>query len=278
MKPDEPDQGLVRCRRSVAVRHPDSPRVQVTAHRGSSGEAPENTLAALHQAISDGADYAEIDVRETADGQVVLLHDADLVRVAGLSTNVWEASLDDLRRVDVGSWFSPQFVNARIPTLAEALHAATGRIGLNIELKLNGHERHLAESVVKLVRSAQCVESCIITSQDQAALARVRELAPEMRIGWIVTAASGEASRLELDLLSMRLDLVTAKRVHANRAVGLATHVWTVDDPDDMLRMIDLGVDNIITNRPARLRALIGQRASLADDNWPLARARQMGG
>jgi glycerophosphoryl diester phosphodiesterase len=277
MKPDEAGRGPVRRRRSDAARLLDPARVQVTAHRGSSGKAPENTLAALRQAISDGADYAEIDVRETADGQVVLLHDADLMRVAGLSTKVWEAGLDDLRRVDVGSWFSPRFANARIPTLNEALQEAQSRIGLNIELKINGHERHLAESVVELVRSAQCAETCIITSQDQASIARVRELAPEIRIGWIVTDAIGDVGRLDLDLLSMRRDQVTKKRVHANRAAGLATHVWTVDDENTMVRMIGFGVDSIITNRPARLRALIRRRACSADDKSRLARDPQLG-
>lgn len=239
--------------------------VEVTAHRGSSRSAPENTLSALYQAISDGADYAEIDVQETADGVVVLLHDQDLMRIAGLATKVREAKFEDLSRVDAGRWFSPDFTGERIPTLKEALIAAGERIGLNIELKFNGHEQQLAERVVALVREVGCSERCILTSLDRQGLARVRELAPEIRIGQIVTAGLGDLTGLDVDLLSMNVAQVTRSRVRANRAARMEIHVWTVNEPEAMARMLDYGVDNIITDEPAKLRALIGERAALSD-------------
>ena len=239
--------------------------VEVTAHRGSSRYAPENTLAALYQAISDRADYAEIDVQETADGVVVLLHDTDLMRIAGLPTKIWEANFDDLRRVDAGRWFSPDFSGELIPTLEEALIAAGQRIGLNIELKFNGHDQQLAERVVALVREAGCTERCVITSLNQEGLARVRELAPEIGIGQIVTVAVGDVTKLDVDLLSMSLDHVTPAQVRANRRAGVATHVWTANEPADMARMLDYGVDNIITDEPTELRSLIIERAKLSD-------------
>ena len=237
----------------------------VTAHRGSSAVAPENTLAAIYQAISDGADFAEIDVQETADGALVLLHDKDLMRVAGVGTNIWDAKLADLRLVDVGSRVGPEFAGERIPTLDEALTAAGKRLGLNIELKYNGHEQQLAERVVAAVRAAGCAQRCIITSLNRDGLARVRELAPEIRVGQIVTAALGDPRGLNVDLLSMSQAQVTPAVVRANRRAGLETHVWTVDRPEVMARMLDYGVDNIITNRPAELRAIIEARAKLSD-------------
>ncbi|ESQ15405.1 MAG: hypothetical protein N838_04235 [Thiohalocapsa sp. PB-PSB1] len=239
--------------------------VKVTAHRGSSRYAPENSLSAIHRAITDGADYAEIDVQETADGVVVLLHDTDLMRVAGLPTKIWNAKYQDLRRVDVGRWFSEDFFGERILTLEEALIAAGRRIDLNIELKFNGHDQQLAERVVDLVQQADFAERCIITSLSQQGLARVRELAPELRIGQIVSVAVGDTRKLDVDLLSMNLHQVTAKRVRANRRAGLQTHVWTVNDPADMARMLDYGVDNLITDEPAQLRAMITERAKLSD-------------
>ena len=244
--------------------------VEITAHRGSSRYAPENTLSALYQAISDGADYAEIDAQETADGVVVLLHDTDLMRIAGLSTKIWEAKFDDLRRVDAGSWFSPEFAGEQIPTLEEALLVAGRRIGLNIEIKFNGHDQQLAERVVELIRKAGYTSHCVISSLNQQGLARVRELAPEIRIGQIVTVAVGDVTKLDVDFLSMNQDQVTAAQVRINRRAGLATHVWTINDPDDMATMLDYGVDNIITDEPTTLRALVNERATRSDAELPL--------
>ena len=111
--------------------------VEVTAHRGSSGRAPENTLSALRAAIEDGADYAEIDVQETADGHVVLLHDTDLERIAGVDRKIWEVELAELKRYDAGSWFGEAFRKERVPTLEEAIDLVSGRLKLNIELALS---------------------------------------------------------------------------------------------------------------------------------------------
>ncbi|WP_295887515.1 glycerophosphodiester phosphodiesterase family protein [uncultured Thiohalocapsa sp.] len=237
----------------------------VTAHRGSSVEAPENTLAALYQAIADGADVAEIDVQETADGALVLLHDKDLMRMAGSPAKVWETNLADLQRVDIGRRFGPEYTGERITTLSEALKVAGRHLALNIELKYNGHDQQLAERVVAAVRDAGCGERCIITSLNQDGLVRVRALAPEIRIGQIVTAALGNARRLDVDLLSMNQAHVTPTVVRANRRAGLETHVWTVNTEADMARMLDYGVDAIITDRPAELRELIDARAELGD-------------
>ncbi|HBG94518.1 MAG TPA: hypothetical protein DDY14_04145 [Chromatiaceae bacterium] len=192
-------------------------------------------------------------------------YDTDLMRVAGLPTKIWNAKYQDLRRVDVGRWFSEDFFGERILTLEEALIAAGRRIDLNIELKFNGHDQQLAERVVDLVQQADFAERCIITSLSQQGLARVRELAPELRIGQIVSVAVGDTRKLDVDLLSMNLHQVTAKRVRANRRAGLQTHVWTVNDPADMARMLDYGVDNLITDEPAQLRAMITERAKLSD-------------
>ncbi len=238
---------------------------QITAHRGSSAAAPENTLTALYQAISDGADFAEIDVQETADGELVLLHDKDLMRIAGIDIKVWEAQLAELRRVDAGSWFGPEFAYEPIPTLSEALKARGRRLGLNVELKYNGHDVRLAERVVEALRAEGCIDACIITSLKQDGLAQVRRIAPELRIGQIVTAAIGKPHDLDVDLLSMNQAHVTPDVVHKNRSAGLETHVWTVNTEADMARMLNYGVDNIITDHPDLLRGLMDERAELSD-------------
>ena len=235
-------------------------RVEITAHRGSSASAPENSLSALRQAIADGADWAEVDVQETADGVLVLLHDTDLKRVAGCDASVWELGFAEIRALDAGSWFSPAFAGEPIASLAEALDLARGRLGLNLELKDNGHERRLPEAAVALIGERAPPGRGIITSTSPALLRRVRAAAPEIPIGLVVTAPGQDAGDLRLDLVSLDARLVTPERVRANRAAGLATHVWTVNDPAEMRRMIALGVDNLITDHPALLRRILADR------------------
>jgi glycerophosphoryl diester phosphodiesterase len=232
-------------------------RVLVTAHRGASAEAPENTLSAIGLAIGQGADWVEIDVQEAGDGTLVLLHDSDLLRVAGDPRGVWELDRATLARLDAGAWFSPNFAGEPIPTLAEVLDLARGRVRLNIEIKHHGHERRLVERVLDLVRAAGMGDGCLLTSLELDALRRVRALAPQMRIGWIVTADPGDPRGLDLDALSLDLSLATPRLVRACQAAGVDTQVWTVNARDDMVRLIDLGVTGIITDRPALLRRVL---------------------
>ena len=128
--------------------------VKIMAHRGSSKAAPENTIAAFKRAIDDGADWIELDVQETADGSVVVLHDSDFMKTAGNKLKIWDASRQDLKDIDIGSWFGPEFAAERVPTLAEVLRICKGRIGVNIELKYYGHEEALEERVVKVVEES----------------------------------------------------------------------------------------------------------------------------
>jgi glycerophosphoryl diester phosphodiesterase len=108
--------------------------VIIAAHRGAAGKAPENTLASVRQAIEDGADWVEVDVQESADGQVVVVHDSDFVKLAGVDLKVWDGSLTQISTIDVGSWFSPAFAAERVPTLWEVLETAGGKSGVLIEL------------------------------------------------------------------------------------------------------------------------------------------------
>jgi len=239
--------------------------VQVTAHRGSSLTAPENSLSAIRQAIEDGADYAEIDVQETADGTLVLLHDSDLMRVAGVDAKIWNVEYDEIRDLDAGSWFSPAFAGETIPTLQQAIDLVRGHLRLNIELKYNGHDVRLAKRTAELVRANAFVENSVITSLDSAGLQRVREVAPDIRIGQIVTVSIGDFVKLDVDFLSINASVATPAQVRRNREAGLDTHVWTVNDEASMARMIERGVNNIITDQPALLRRVIEERATLSD-------------
>jgi glycerophosphoryl diester phosphodiesterase len=236
------------------------PVVQVTAHRGHARAAPENTLSAIRKAIEVGADYAEVDVQQTADGTVVLLHDRDLKRVAGDSRRLDELSDAEVRKLDVGSWFSPAFAGERVPTLVEAIDLCRGRIKMNIELKLFGPDRRLAGEVARLVHEGRFEADCLITSFDYDALRELKRHNPRLRTGLIVAHALGDVSRLEVDALSVRADFLSAELMRAARRHGREVHVWTVNDPRQMTRLMMRGVDNIITSSPD-----VGVRAR---DRW----------
>ncbi|MHC4989633.1 MAG: glycerophosphodiester phosphodiesterase [Planctomycetota bacterium] len=230
--------------------------VAITAHRGSSMRAPENTLAAIEAAIVDGADYVEIDVQETRDGVIVLLHDTDLQRVAGINRNIWDLNAAELGDIDVGSWFDPSFASERIPTLEQVIASVRGRIKLNIELKYNGRDVDLAGRVVRLVQREQFQSHSIIMSLNADGLRQVRALDPTIPIGMTVGASLGDLSRLDVDFLSVGARQTNHDLLAAARRAGQEVHVWTVNSPEQALRFIALRADNIITDDPAMVVAV----------------------
>ena len=240
-------------------------QVAVTAHRGASRAAPENSLAAIRKAADAAADFAEIDVQETADGAVVVLHDADLMRVAGLNRNIWDVTYAEIADLDAGSWFAPDFKDERIPTLAQAIQAADDRIKLNIELKFNGHDQDLVRRVLDVVRQQNFQARCVITSLTLEGALEARQLDPQMPVGYIVFRALGDVTRLDVDFFSISADAVDHSLVTSIHEAGKQLHVWTVNDPRQMSAMIDLGVDNIITDEPELLVKTLQERAELGD-------------
>jgi glycerophosphoryl diester phosphodiesterase len=256
--------------------------VSVTAHRGSSRDAPENTLAAVLKAIEQGADYAEIDVHLTADGVPVVIHDEDLQRLAGVAKRPGELSLAALQRIDVGSRFSPAFAGETVPTLAAVIDAARGRIRLNIELKPTDRGRArdaLAAAVADLIRLQDFEAECFVTSLDSEAVAAARRRDGRLRTGAIVSAAVGDVSRFPVDVLSVRTGLITDRLLGRAHAAGKEVHAWTIDDPKVMGALIDQGVDGLITNDPVAALAVRRERQALpAWERVVLGSRRRLGG
>ena len=239
--------------------------VEITGHRGSKVRAPENTLSALRQAIAEGADYAEIDVQTTADGVVVLLHDADLMRVASVNRKLSDLNYPELSDIDVGSWFAPEFSSERIPTLQEAIDLARGRIKLNIELKYTWPDPTLTEKVVNIIRQNEFSSDCVVSSLNFSAVTEIKQSFPELITGFIVLQAVGNLSRMEADFLSISAARATPRLVRGVHRRGEKVHVWTVNDPNNALSMIEMGVDNIITDEPAEIRSLLEAWHTLSD-------------
>jgi len=231
--------------------------IEITGHRGSKVRAPENTLSALQQAIAEGADYAEIDVQTTADGAVVLLHDADLMRVASVSRRLRNIDYHELKDIDVGSWFGPEFSSERIPTLQEAIDVARGRIKLNIELKYTWADPALAKKVGNIVRRNGFASDCVVSSLNFEALTEIEKAFPELTTGFIVFQMIGDLSRMEFDFLSISAARVTPRLVKVMHRRERKVHVWTVNDLSNTISMIEMGVDNIITDEPKDIQRFI---------------------
>ena len=234
-----------------------APEIAITGHRGSKVKAPENTLSALQQAIAEGADYAEIDVMTTADGVVVLFHDADLMRVASVNRRLRDILYHELHDIDVGSWFAPEFSNERIPTLQQAIDLARGRIKLNIELKFTWPDPTLAAKVGNIIRQNNFAANCVVSSLNYQSLTEIKEKFPELIAGFIVFQVAGNLPRMEADFLSLNAARATPRLVRQIHRQGRAVHVWTVNDFNNVISMIERGVDNIITDYPQNVRSYL---------------------
>lgn len=237
----------------------------VTAHRGSSKEAPENTLAAIELAASQMADYAEIDVRSTKDGVVVLMHDDNLRRTTGVDMNIWELTYEQVQSLDAGSWLSPEFAGEKIPTLDEVIKYADGKIMLNIEIKTSENSPELVESVAKIIQDNHFEDSCVISTFNYGVLFRIKALDPEIQTGIIITVAFARYTRLsDVDFYSLNARFLTRDKVEKLHFLGYKVFAWGVDNASTARRMLNIGVDNIITSDPLIAKETVYK----ASANW----------
>ena len=184
--------------------------VLITAHRGASLRAPENSLPAFRDAMSAGAHFIELDVQRTRDGAIVVVHDGDLMRMAGDPRRVGELTWQDLQAIDIGSKRGPQYAGERVPTLEQVIVLVRGRARLNVELKYNVADPGLAPAVVDLLRGQDFLGQVVITSLDHAGLRQVEGVAPEVQTGLIVTASVGNVVRTDTDFVSLNSAKATA--------------------------------------------------------------------
>ena len=233
-------------------RIPDPGSVEIHAHRAGPPPAPENTLAALERAIDEGAHYSEIDVQRTRDGVVVVVHDADYMRVAGDPRRVrdadWAEVAELVQRPDDGS--PPE--ERRLATLDDFLERARNRIGLNIELKYYGPDPELAPEVVRIVREAGMEDQVVLMSLSPEPLRRIRELAPDLTLGYVSAVAVGDMSRLPVDFLAVNQAQLSSHLLRSAREAEMEVLVWTANEPAAMAELILRGVDGLITDHPGR--------------------------
>jgi glycerophosphoryl diester phosphodiesterase len=245
--------------------------VVVIAHRGSSAAAPENTLAAFRLAADEGADFVELDVQESADGEVLVIHDSDLMKVGGFTPKIWEATAAELRAIDIGSHAGPQFSAERVPTLAESLAICKGRCRVVVELKSYGHDQQLEERVASIVEAAGMVDDCIYMSLDHDMVAEMKRLRPAWRSGALLAKALGDPTKLDADFLAVESKMATRRRVRRAHRAGKDVYVWTLNDPAAMLAAMSHGVDGLITDQPAVAKEVVARRAAMSDAQRLLA-------
>ena len=253
-------------------------KVEIIAHRGAAGLRPENTLASIRKAIEDGADWVEVDVQETADGEVVVMHDSDFMKRAGVDLKIWDATMEDLATIDVGSWFDPAYASERIPRLEEVLEITRGRAKLLIELKYYGHDFDLEARTVQIVERVGMGEQVATMSLKYPAVQRMLDLRPDWRAGVLAATAIGDVARLEGDFVAVSASYANPHLVASTEAAGKDLYVWTVNDPLRMSAMISMGVDGIITDEPALARHVLSVRARMsAPERMMLFLAERLG-
>lgn len=237
--------------------------VKIIAHRGASKVAPENTMAAVRQAIADGADLVEIDVQETADHEVVVFHDSDFMKIAGRNLKIWDATMSDLQSIDIGSHFGPEFSDQRVPTLDAVLAECENKIGVVIELKYYGHDENLEQRVADIVDARGMAENVMVMSLKLNAVRKMKQLRPNWKVGLLMSVAAGNLKDLDVDFLAVNAAVVDRALIRAAHRRGREVYVWTVNDAATMSALIGQGVDGLITDDPAAARDVLEQRRQL---------------
>lgn len=233
----------------------------VMAHRGLSADAPENTLYAFSDAISVGADFIELDVQQTRDGVLVVMHDSNLKRTTGVNKNIWDVDYADIQNLDAGSWFDPAYANARIPTLEETLQFVDKRARLNIEIKPTKHGSDtLEQDVAELITQYQYTDACYVTSFSYGSLKKVKEVNPEIHTGYLMSVAYGQFYSLKYaDAFSLNKVFVTSQVVNAAHQQGKQIFAWTVNSMSEVRSLCNLHVDSIITDDPVMVQNVISR-------------------
>jgi len=234
---------------------------KVIAHRGASLRAPENTMAAFRLALEQGADGVELDVQMTRDGELVVIHDETLDRTSSGSGYLFQRNYAEIKGIDAGGWFSPEFAGESIPRLSDVLDLMQGsHRTLNIELKTgmviyDGIEQQL----VSLLSRYRGID-VIISSFNHYSLRTLKSLAPELPIGALYMEGLVEpwlyAERLNAYSLHPLYINIIPELLTGCRNAGIALFPWTVDKPEDMKRMLLAKVDAVITNDPMTLLSL----------------------
>lgn len=227
------------------------------AHRGASGNAPENTLSAFKKALEIGVDAVELDLHGTADGEIVVIHDATLDRTTDLQGHINETTLETIRGADAGGWFDTEFAGEPVPTLTEALACIGKETIAVLEIK----DPLIGEAVVAKIRESEALGTVVVISFHTTVLQTIRSLEPRIATGWLIGGSNKRVSPIALcqqlgelgsSLLNINHALITGEFAYEIHRRGIALWCWTVDDLVRMQEMRTFGVQGITSNYPER--------------------------
>lgn len=239
-------------------------RILVIAHRGASGAAPENTMAAFREAHAAGAHMIELDAQRLRDGQLAIFHDSTLGRTAPGSGPITALTAAECARLDAGSWFDARFAGEPIPMLDQVLLWSAGRIPLNVELKVSGGGEPamaLARAAADLVIAAHLERETVFSSFDPVAAAEAARRCPECEVALLWNGRDGTTDpfptidRIGARALHLPLRVLSPEVAREARERGLPLRVYTLDTEEEVRQALALGATGIITNEPGRVLA-----------------------
>lgn len=233
--------------------------ILVIAHRGASAHAPENTYAAFECALAMGATHLELDLHCSRDGDLVVIHDADLERTTTGTGQVDELSTLELCALDCGRWFGPAFESERIPLFDDVLERYRGRAHLHVEIK--GRTNDISQKFIESVVRSGWVENLTMTSFQIQRIREVRDLAPAIKTGWLVKRITvdiiEQAKALDIAQVNPKAEYLRAEQVVLLHELGFIVRAWGVKDEALMRKMVSLGVDGMTVNFPDKLLAYL---------------------
>ena len=251
----------------------DVGKIELIAHRGGAKLAPENTLAAFKNAIKIGVDMIEIDVHLTKDGKVIVIHDEKIDRTTDGKGTIKDMTLAEIRKYDAGSWFDKKFKGEKVPTLDEVMETLKGKAKLLIEIK-DGDELYpgLEKKVVETIHKYNANSWVIVQSFNENSVLRVRKMDSSIPTFYLLgrnfddfysnvakAVNSGNTVIKKYDGVAPHYSMLDSEKVKTFHKAGFKVFTWTVDKPEDMKKIIDTGVDGIITNVPDQLKEILNK-------------------
>ena len=231
---------------------------EITAHRGDSLNYPENTILAFASALDKNADWIELDIQLTKDKEVVVSHDANLKRVSGVDKNIYDLTYKELQQIDVGKNYN-NVGETRIPLLSDVFKwGILNSISFNIELKPYVDDETLVEKTIELIKKYHMEDRVVLTSGKYSILEEIKKVNDKIPTGYIMSLAYGDISKLDkADNFSIEASSINKELVKKLHNEGKEVYAWTVNARDSINKMLDLNVDNIITDDVDNARKLL---------------------